>query len=225
MEINFSGRKFVFFPRDEADRSVIGEIFRFREYRSAERAIAGAQDPILDVGAHAGFFACYARALNRKARIFALEPEPGNFAALRGHLKENKIAGVKPVQAALAPETGKAFLILSADSHNHRLAEFPNENTIEVRAFSLADFCRKNKIKKISVLKMDVEGGEYAIFEGLSPADLNMANFVILEYHYSRRYSEIETKLRENGFGVQVFPSKFDKTMGFLFARNKRFKK
>ena len=44
------------------------------------------------------------------------------------------------------------------------------------------------------------------------------------QYHRGREKSrEIEEKLRTNGFTVQVFPSKFDKTMGFIFAHNKRF--
>jgi hypothetical protein len=34
----------------------------------------------------------------------------------------------------------------------------------------------------------------------------------------------IEKKLRENGFGVEIFPSQFDKTMGFLWAKNKKKK-
>jgi hypothetical protein len=50
-----------------------------------------------------------------------------------------------------------------------------------------------------------------------------MVNYVILEYHEGREKSiEIEQQLRENGFSVQVFPSKFDKTMGFMYGRNKR---
>jgi hypothetical protein len=45
-----------------------------------------------------------------------------------------------------------------------------------------------------------------------------------MEYHnYSGlNYKSIEIQLRENGFGVQIFPSKFDKKMGFIFAKNKR---
>ena len=73
-------------------------------------------------------------------------------------------------------------------------------------------------------MKLDIEGGEYEVFTGMSEVDLAMVNYIILEYHEGREKSrEIEEKLRTSGFAVQVFPSKFDKTMGFIFAHNKRF--
>ena len=76
--------------RDEADRSVFNEIFKFGEYRIAEEAIRGAAYPILDIGAHAGFFSLYCHAQNPKVKIFALEPEPENYKFLQKNLKAEK---------------------------------------------------------------------------------------------------------------------------------------
>ncbi|HSR89567.1 MAG TPA: FkbM family methyltransferase [Candidatus Udaeobacter sp.] len=226
--------------RDEADQSVFNEIFKLHEYRSADEVITNAKYPIVDIGAHAGFFAMYCRSLNKKVKIYSVEPEPANLKILKQHLAENKILGVKIVAGALAGQTGKRKLILSEDSHNHKLAnegledglfadfvpESGNkEKTISVPAFTFADFCRKNKLKKISLLKMDIEGGEYEVFDGMSTEDFMMVNFIILEYHSkNKEYKQLEEKLRTNGFGVQTFPSHFDKTMGFIWANNKRLK-
>lgn len=217
--------------RDEADQSVFNEIFKIKEYRAADPVIKSAQYPIVDVGAHAGFFVCYCREFNKKVKIYAIEPEPNNLSILKQHIKDNKVAGVKVIEGALAAETAKRYLEISEDSHNHKLNPegASGERSVEIQAFSFSDFCKKNKIKKISLLKMDIEGGEFEVFESMSADDLNMVNFVILEYHNEGSASDpraqIEKKLRENGFGVQIFPSKFDRTMGFLFARNKRFGK
>ncbi|MFA5062187.1 MAG: FkbM family methyltransferase [Patescibacteria group bacterium] len=222
MEINY--KDWHFNLRDEADASVFNEIFKYKEYRAADFVIKSAKYPIVDVGAHAGFFVFYCKMLGGKAKIFALEPEPNNLKLLQKHVKANKLKGVYVISGALAGESGKRLLEISADSHNHKLADGEiKENSIKVQAYSLADFCRQNKIKKISLLKMDIEGGEYEVFENLKASDLNMVNFIILEYHNGKEYQQIEQKLRENGFGVQIFPSKFDRTMGFLFAKNKRF--
>ncbi len=234
------------------DESVFNEIFKFKEYRVADEVIKNAKHPIIDVGAHAGFFSMYSRALNEKVKIFAIEPEPNNLEALKKHLKINKISRVEVVAGALARESGARQLVVAEDSHNHTLAELefsviPTEmegslnhsvrdfstplhsarndsKTIEVQSMSFADFCKQNKIKKISLIKFDIEGGEYEVFEGMSEKDLSVVNYVILEYHMGREKSrDIEEKLRTSGFAVQVFPSKFDKTMGFIFAHNKRF--
>jgi len=222
--------------RDEADESVFNEIFKLNEYRAAEDVIKNAKHPIVDVGAHAGFFSMYCRGLNKKVKIFAIEPEPNNIKALSDHLKKNKILGVEVAEEALAGISGSGKLVLSEDSHNHFIS--PNEmegsmfssftdrnnaKTIKVKIVAFSDFIKKNKLKQISLLKFDIEGGEYEVFDSMSEADLSVVNNVILEYHKGREKSkEIEEKLRINGFGVQVFPSKFDKTMGFLFAKNKR---
>lgn len=211
--------KFKFFLRDEADESVRNEIFKLREYRAADVAIKNAVSPILDVGAHAGFFSLYCRALNPKVKIFAIEPEPKNVAALKKHLKENAVSGVRVAACALAGESGRRELVLSPDSHNHALGG-PAKNG--VLCFSLADFCRKYKIKNVSLLKMDIEGGEFEVLDSAAAADLAMVKNVILEYH-NNNFRPLERKLRENGFSVQRFPSKFDNKMGFLFARNKRY--
>ncbi len=239
VNLKLNGHNWQVYLRDEADQSVFNEIFKLKEYRAADETIKTAKHPIVDVGAHAGFFSMYCRALNEKVKIFGIEPEPENLKLLKQHLDENKILGVEVVAGALASESGERQLVLSADSHNHHLTEAGGsssgrlfadytgadetaEKTIAVHAFSFADFCKKNKIKKISLLKMDIEGGEYELFESMSASDFAMVNFVILEYHMGIRHKDIAEKLRANGFGVQVFPSHFDKTMGFIWANNKR---
>ena len=228
VNLKLNGHDWQVYLRDEADQSVCNEIFKFREYRSAEEVIKTAKHPIIDVGAHAGFFSMYCRALNAKVKIYAVEPEPENLKLFKQHLDENKILGVKVIAGAIASESEERQLILSAESHTHRLGqpifrdEERAEKTIAVQAYSFADFCKQNKIKKISLLKMDIEGGEYELFDAMSADDFAVVNFVILEYHRGSEYKNIVEKLRANGFGVQVFPSHFDKTMGFIFANNKR---
>lgn len=211
--------------RDEADVSVFNEIFKLHEYRIADEVIGQAVHPIVDVGAHAGFFSMHARSLNKKVKIVAVEPEPENIKAFEQHVKENNIDGVTLVKAALGLSSEPGKLIVTPDSHNHRLAlGFEDKETlVPVTVLSFADLLAQHKISEVSLLKMDIEGGEYDVFAGMSRADFAMVNYVILEYHEGREKSlELEQQLRENGFGVQVFPSKFDKTMGFIYARNKR---
>jgi hypothetical protein len=93
-----------------------------------------------------------------------------------------------------------------------------------ITAVSLKDFCKNKKIKVIDFLKMDIEGGEYEIVRALCEDKTLIIKYLMLEYHckYAGEEKIMENQLREAGFGVQIFPSRFDKTMGFIFARNKR---
>ena len=227
--IKFNNQEILVNPRSEVEVSVLREIFKIREYRAAEAAIKSAQDPILDVGAHVGFFTLYCRALNARVPVVALEPEDHNLASLRAHLKANQTTKVTVVVGGLTAQTGKRNLQLSADSHNHRILPLgkiaaANEAVQLVPVFSLADLCQSRKIKHLSLLKMDIEGGEYELLEAWSERDFSLFKCLLMEYHnkYLNNRAKLEKILREQGFGVQIFPSKFDKTMGIIMATNKR---
>jgi len=222
--IKFNNQSFHVDLVDEVDQSVANEIFKFREYRSAEETIKNAKEVILDIGAHIGLFAIYTRALNQAVEIFCLEPEPHNFKRLQENVNDNKLENIICEKLALAKETGTQNLFLSADSHNHSLLENNSAKTLSVKTVSLADYLEQRKIKKIALLKMDIEGGEMAVIDGLNSDLCKKIKAILLEYHDSQEKShlKIETKLRELGFSVQSEPSKFDKRFGYILARNKR---
>lgn len=228
---NFNNKNCRFNLRDEVDQSVFAEIFRHREYRAADEIIISALDPIVDIGAHAGFFSVYCRALNDEVKIFAVEPEKNNLEFLELNSRNNNIKNIKIVAGAIGETSRKGLLKISPDNHNHKItaplfidAKNNNQQTQKIDIYSLPDLFKKLKIKKAALIKMDIEGEEFSVFESL-PADFfAVFKSVILEYHNSanKHYKAIEICLRQNGFGVQIFPSRFDKSMGFIFATNKR---
>jgi FkbM family methyltransferase len=223
--VKIGNAKFNMEVIDSAGESVAAEIFKYREYRRAESVIKSAELPILDVGAHVGLFSAYCRAINPQIKIIALEPERENFSVLNENIKTNKLKNILTVQTALAGRNGKRGLGISADSHNHALSGAEKESRV-VTAMTLAAVLDELKIKKAGLVKMDIEGAEGEVLESLSAEDFKRVEYFIFEYHekvISRK--QLENILRVNGFGVEIFPSKFDKTMGFIFARNKRFNK
>lgn len=216
IKLNFNGKTLHIELSDEADTSVMREIFKYKEYRCSDQVIKEAKNPIIDIGAHKGFFTLYAKTINPKAKIIALEPEPKNLKMFEHHMKENKIKGVKIIHGALAGKTEERLLEISENSHNHRLGK----TGMKIQAYSLNDLMSQNKIDKISLLKMDIEGGEHEVFDNLTSEDFTRINTVIMEYHNvgGKTHRNLEEILRSNKFKVQIFPSQFDKKMGFLFA-------
>lgn len=229
-QVRFRNQRFTIFLRPDADESVVAEIFEWQDYRAAEPLLCASRDPILDVGAHIGVFTLFARALNGAARIYALEPEEENFAFLRRNLAANQLREVKVFQAALGGKTGAGRLLLESDSINHHLArdagEAAGSASQKVSVFRLGDFLRQNQLPTVGLVKMDIEGGEYAVLENMSEEDFARVQNFFLEYHdlSGHRHRELDELLRRQGFGVQIFPSAFEKGMGFLLARNKRRK-
>src|SRR3989344_1510973 len=184
--VQFNGQSLTIQIRDEADESVAAEIFKLREYRITEELIKNAVDPILDIGAHSGLFTLYARTLNPIISIVAVEPEEGNIALLKQHLADNQITNVKIIEGAIAGTSGRRQLILSQDSHNHRLSDGEKDSkitTTTIRAYSLNDLLNSLNISRVGLIKMDIEGGEYEGFEGLKLEDYEKIKAVIMEYH------------------------------------------
>ncbi|MFA5358897.1 MAG: FkbM family methyltransferase [Patescibacteria group bacterium] len=213
--------------RDDADQSVINEIYKYQEYRCAEEAIITAVDSVVDVGAHGGYFSFYARILNPKVKIYALEPERENIKFFARQMKDGGWKNITLIEAALAEKTGKRELVRATDSHNHRLA-LPGEKVDGkiniVQVYSFADFCVSYKIDKIFLMKIDIEGGEHELLASLKDDDWKKIEALVIEYHNKRKddFLRLENIIRQRGYGVQVFPSRFDKSMGIIFARRKK---
>lgn len=233
----FNNISFNYYLRDDIDFSVFTEVFKLLEYKSSVDAIKNAKDPIIDIGAHVGFFSIFTNCLNNDVKIYSIEPEKNNFELLNKHKEENKITNIKTFKCAIGKETRDGELIIKEDSINHKVKKLKIETSgriqkskkeegifQDIRIFSLKDFFNDNKIKKVSLIKMDIEGGEYDIIENLNVDDFSKIGAFVLEAHDSKTKNRkcLEEKLRENGFSVQVFPSKFDKDLGFIFAINKR---
>lgn len=226
-QVKFNQHNFKVNLRDQADVSVLAEIFQLREYRSAENIIKSSTFPIIDAGAQAGFFSLYVRALNAKIRIYAIEPEPKNAEFLAKHLKINHIQDIKIFQQALAGKSGKLDFYVSEDTHNHSLIKFDKfKEKILVPALSLSDFLSQNKLNHISLLKMDIEGAEYEVLENFVKEDWRKIENILLEYHDlpEKNHKDLAELIRRNGFSLEIFPSHYDKKLGYMLARNKIIK-
>jgi len=225
--IKFKNKSLRLKVRDAADLSVVGEIFKVRDYRAAEPLLTAAPTRIIDAGAHIGVFTLYCRALNTAAEILAIEPDPQNRLLLQENLRLNDLVNIKILPQALAAKSGPRELIVAEENINHRLRltdepKGPRAQTVPVVAVSLADLP-----EKIDVIKLDIEGGEFEIIEQTASEILKRPKTWILEYHdgaatdRNRRHTKLEQKFKALGYGVQIFPSKFEKKLGFILATRK----
>jgi FkbM family methyltransferase len=130
------------------------------------RALVASPLAFVDVGANNGFFSIAAASVpNFTGHIFAFEPYPNAFSRLEGNIKRNDLGPrVTAYQLAVSDYTGVASLHLSPmeDGRNSLVADF--STTKEVSCTTLDAVLSRTPI---SLVKIDVEGAELAVFRGM----------------------------------------------------------
>jgi FkbM family methyltransferase len=123
---------------------------------------------VVDVGAYVGYYMLLAaRAVGDAGKIFCFEPEPFNYALLLRNIDANNFGNVVPVRKAVTDHTGTIKLFMAVDPSGHStVCDNPNQTAIPVDCTTLDDFFL-NKEHPIHVIKIDVEGAEMAVIQGM----------------------------------------------------------
>lgn len=158
-------------PDDNVVSSRLRELGWFEpfETRLIQRLVSPG-DTIVDVGANIGYYTLQlARLVGNDGRVFAFEPDPRNFDFLQRNVWQNGYGRqVTLVQAAVTARAEQVRLHLNPDNHgDHRI--YPAESdrqSIAVDAVSLDEWFRGHG-GRIALVKIDVQGAEGAVFEGM----------------------------------------------------------
>jgi len=129
-------------------------------------------DVFVDVGANIGYYSVIAAGIVGEAgRVYAFEPSPRIRASLERNVALNKLTDTVIVRAqAASAEAGIVCLVQPEGGGNDGLAYIdsrPGANGIDVNAIRL-DSLPELVSRPPSLMKVDVEGGEPAVFEGAS---------------------------------------------------------
>jgi FkbM family methyltransferase len=132
---------------------------------------------ILDCGANIGYTSLHYRRLYPEARITAFEPDPQFVPLLRRNLDRNGAGDVAVVAAAAWTADGFAPWIMEGKDGS-RLATATTATTVQVPTVDLARYLSG----EIDLLKLDVEGAEFAIVPHLA-RHLDRVKNILVECH------------------------------------------
>jgi FkbM family methyltransferase len=131
-------------------------------------------DVYLDIGAHVGIHAqsIAKRLLPIGGRVVAFEPAPDVASTLRKTCRVNGLSNVDVIPMALGRETSE--LPLRSDPVRFHEADAavrsfygPGEETCVVRVAPFDAWARTTALESLDVVKIDVEGAELAVLEGM----------------------------------------------------------
>jgi len=122
---------------------------------------------VIDIGASIGYYTLlFAQLVGKNGKVFAFEPEQKNFELLKKNVEVNGYNNIILINKAVSNNTGKKKFLVT-DNGQHRIVKNGSTNTnIEVEIISLDDFF-KDFDQKIDFIKIDAEGSEYFILEGM----------------------------------------------------------
>jgi FkbM family methyltransferase len=161
---------------------------------------------IFELGANIGYYALIgAKIVGPKGKIIAFEPSPVNMRSFKANVALNNIEKiVDTYQMGIGDKTGKMLFNLV---NKGNMSSFYNRNdgdgiktlkSIEVDVISVDDFLLDKQIK-IDYMRMDVEGYEYEIFQG-------MKKFLYTEYAPTAFFIEVHSELlNNNGHSCKEF--------------------
>ena len=194
----------------------------------------------VDVGAHVGYYTLLgARRVLPNGRVYAFEPAPDSFRALTRNIAQNGFSNVTAEPMAVSRASGSAIFTLSeCDSASHSLARSLHAGRqIEVPTISLDDYFAGREAK-LGVVKIDAEGAELAILEGMQQILARNPELILFTELYPAAMDAFGSspvayleKLQEAGFVLYPFsetsaseaplePERFDEFVDALRTRS-----
>jgi FkbM family methyltransferase len=168
----------IFLRLGTTDVAAFEHVFVNEEY-----GFSLAQPPsvIIDAGANVGMSAVYFSIRYPGATIIAIEPEPTNFELLKKNTE--LYPNIIPVNAALWNHDGIVQVHDSGGGHwGMRVASADTSSDSKITSVTLQTLLKQHEIGHIDLLKVDVEGAEYEIFED-APLWIDHVDVICIELH------------------------------------------
>ena len=188
--------------------------------------LAGKQfDTVVDVGANIGIWVEYIKHFAKVGKVYAVEPNIQALKILKDTYSDSN--DVVIVDKALTDKDGELeFFIHSQNSTISSANKYEDlHDSYKVPAISFKSFVKQYGLSKIDLMKVDIETGEYDLFDSLQKEDLDMIDNMLIEYHIGFAGRDIKDRktitalLR--GAGYDYIVSEQHARGGFIFATKK----
>lgn len=164
----------------------------------------------IDIGGNIGLFSLNAsKIVGNEGKVIAFEAFTPNYNQFKNHISSNHFQNITLEHLAIADE--KSFIeILYNDTYNNvgMASSFLQEYTAKerVESISLDEYVKQKNISKIDLIKIDIEGGEYAALKGMNEILTHYQPNILIEINNialkssNRSEEELVSLLTEKGY-------------------------
>jgi FkbM family methyltransferase len=185
----------------ELNYSPFIDLFYKDEYNG--KIVVTEDDVVYDLGANVGVFTMWSL---RAKQIYSFEPT--NY--LIPHLYETFHTYHPRVIIYDKAITGrheiKQFNMGKHSVANSLYTDLGNPNAVDVQCINIEQFINENGLQQPTLMKVDIEGSEYEMFDSITDEFIKSVNTWIVEFHYNYedKAEQIIHRLLNLGFNVEM---------------------
>ncbi len=218
---------------------IIKEVFHKSTYSRPGFEIDSG-DTVVDIGGNIGVFALWAAP--QAKRVISVEPM-AMADCLQASIHLNGLQNVEVVRSAVSDKNGTMELMVypgfNAVSHStaftpSRWGQFfikllwrkqqADPEPMECTCHTLQQILEERVVEKVDLLKIDCEGGEYAVFDSIDADTLRRISRIAMEFHElhtDHSGNRLADQLRTAGYDVTIQRSLLDRVLGtgMIWAR------
>lgn len=127
---------------------------------------------LIDAGANIGQYTLLAAtSVGESGAVHSFEPVPGTFSQLRHNVETNHLSNVHLNQAGLWHKSTSISLGLSSEMMQncgaYSIGVLDQATEVSAIALTLDNYVEQHSVQKVDLIKMDIEGAEYAALIGM----------------------------------------------------------
>lgn len=204
------GIRFQLDLQDKIAREIYYYAFSPRDIRALHRLIGPGQH-ILDIGAHIGYFSLlFAKWVGMRGSVNSFEPCPKTRERLlrNSSLNPKLRERMKIHEVGLSDHDGYASIV-SPDATNSG-CNYIDSRSGDIKITTLDHFVERNRISRIDLIKVDVEGSECALLEGARETIRRFRPRIVIEVNastlarFGKEPSDLLEQLRGANYGLYV---------------------
>jgi len=184
--IEFQGVKFMA-RRGKTDILILNELSEpwMKRYFKPNKG-----DVVIDVGAHVGKYSLpAAKLVGENGKVIAIEAHPENFKALQTNILLNGFKNIIALNIAAFNQDNKKLLLCGSRDSEFSLKSNLKENSVEVETRTIDSLLREIGVEKVDWVKIDVEGAEVEVLEGMREVlRKNKKLRMLIEVHGENKY-------------------------------------
>jgi FkbM family methyltransferase len=147
------------------------------DYYLSNMAVFRDGDTVIDIGAHVGVASIYLAKTFPFIKVYAIEPDPMNYACLKRNLELNGLTNVTAINTAVSSDGKKKRLFVDASDSAWSTTDAALAcsrgplRIVEVESVTLEKLFHNHEIQYCRLLKIEARGGVWDTLKGFDRSD------------------------------------------------------